>query len=59
MSRLMEIKARIEVLRQEMNRTFVMNGGDAGDLQVLRLSQLLDEQLNRYEGCKRYEEAVS
>ncbi|TVX98748.1 aspartyl-phosphate phosphatase Spo0E family protein [Cohnella terricola] len=57
-SKLTEIKARIECLRQEMNRTFVVNGGDPGNLQVLKLSQLLDEQLNCYEGCKQYEAVI-
>ncbi len=48
------IKQRIENLRNEMVLTFIQNGADMNDPQVLRLSQLLDEQLNRYEQCVRY-----
>ena len=51
-------KQRIESLRNEMMQTFVNNGADMRDPQVLHLSQLLDEQLNRYERCVRYQPPV-
>jgi hypothetical protein len=44
---------RIENLRNDMVLTFVHCGTDLSNPQVLHLSQLLDEQLNRYERCIR------
>jgi len=49
---LLEIKRRIEKLRGEMVSKFVQSGADIRDPQVLRLSQQLDEQLNRYDRCR-------
>ncbi|TFE24240.1 aspartyl-phosphate phosphatase Spo0E family protein [Cohnella luojiensis] len=54
-SKLKTIKKRIENLRHEMVLTYVQNGADMSDPQVLHVSQLLDEQLNRYEQCARYQ----
>ncbi|RED57163.1 aspartyl-phosphate phosphatase Spo0E family protein [Cohnella lupini] len=48
------IKQRIENLRNEMVLMFIQNGARMNDPQVLRLSQLLDDQLNRYERCVRF-----
>lgn len=47
------IMLRIENLRNEMVQSFMQNGTDMSNPQVLRLSQLLDDQLNKYERCKR------
>jgi Spo0E like sporulation regulatory protein len=47
------IMQRIENLRYEMIQSFLQNGTDMSNPQVLRLSQLLDDQLNKYERCKR------
>jgi hypothetical protein len=55
-SKLITIKKRIENLRHEMVLTYVQNGADMSDPQVLHVSQLLDEQLNRYEQCARYQQ---
>ncbi|QJD84150.1 aspartyl-phosphate phosphatase Spo0E family protein [Cohnella herbarum] len=47
------IMRRIENLRNEMVQSFLQNGTDMSNPQVLRLSRLLDDQLNKYERCKR------
>lgn len=52
-TKLKRIMQRIENLRNEMVLSFVQNGADMSNPQVLRLSQLLDDQLNRFERCKR------
>lgn len=44
---------KIEKLRSEMVLSFLQNGADISNPQVLRLSQLLDDQLNKYDSCKR------
>ncbi|MFB9273464.1 Spo0E family sporulation regulatory protein-aspartic acid phosphatase [Cohnella cellulosilytica] len=46
------IKRNIENLRNEMILAYVKNGADMRNAQVLEISQLLDEQLNRYEKCR-------
>ncbi|WP_239618709.1 aspartyl-phosphate phosphatase Spo0E family protein [Cohnella mopanensis] len=56
-TRLRKMRRRIENLRNKMVLAFVHNGADMNHPQVLRLSQLLDEQLNRYERCKLYEQS--
>lgn len=43
------IRRKIENLRNDMVLTFIQEGAELSNLEVLRLSQLLDEQLNRYE----------
>ncbi|QMV40890.1 aspartyl-phosphate phosphatase Spo0E family protein [Cohnella cholangitidis] len=56
-TRIRKMRRRIENLRNKMVLAFVQNGADMSHPQVLRLSQLLDEQLNRYERCKVYEQS--
>jgi len=48
------IRKKIEILRNEMTLAFVQNGADISHSKVLHLSQLLDEQLNRYDRCLQY-----
>ncbi|XID95780.1 Spo0E family sporulation regulatory protein-aspartic acid phosphatase [Paenibacillaceae bacterium WGS1546] len=57
--RLSEIKRQIEKLRGEMILKFVQVGSDLNHPHVLALSQLLDEQLNRYDRCLRHAGGVS
>ena len=45
------LKRRIEILRKDMILAFDQYGADMSNPNVLRLSQLLDEQLNRYDRC--------
>ena len=47
------IKRNIENLRNEMILTYVKNGADMRNARVLEISQLLDEQLNHYEKCRK------
>ncbi|MFC4597027.1 Spo0E family sporulation regulatory protein-aspartic acid phosphatase [Cohnella hongkongensis] len=47
------IKRNIENLRNEMILAYVKNGADMRNSRVLEISQLLDEQLNRYEKCRK------
>lgn len=47
------IKRRIENLRNDMVLTFIQSGAELSNPEVLRLSQLLDEQLNQYDKCVR------
>lgn len=55
-SKLITIKQKIENLRNEMVMTYVQNGADMRDPQVLRVSQLLDELLNHYEQYARFQQ---
>jgi hypothetical protein len=48
------IRRKIENLRNDMILTFIQEGTDLNHPEVLRLSQLLDEQLNHYGQCVRY-----
>jgi hypothetical protein len=48
------IRRKIENLRNDMILTFIQKGTDLNHPEVLRLSQLLDEQLNHYNQCVRY-----
>jgi len=50
--KLKALKRNIENLRNEMVLAYVKNG-NMRNPQVLEISQLLDEQLNRYEKCQR------
>lgn len=47
--RLTDIKRQIDKLRGEMILKYVQVGSDLNHPHVLKLSQLLDEQLNRYD----------
>jgi hypothetical protein len=48
------IRRKIENLRNGMILTFIQMGSDLNHPEVLRLSQLLDEQLNHYNQYVRY-----
>jgi len=43
------LRSRIERTRRQMVSTYIQNGAKLTDPEVLRLSQQLDELLNRYE----------
>ena len=44
----LRLRNRIERTRSEMISTYIQNGAQLSDPEVLRLSRLLDELLNRY-----------
>ncbi|WP_373230247.1 Spo0E family sporulation regulatory protein-aspartic acid phosphatase [Cohnella sp.] len=46
---LRKINRKIENLRNEMVLTFIQAGAELNNPDVIHLSQLLDEQLNRYD----------
>lgn len=48
------MRRKIENLRNDMILTFFQEGNGLGNPKVLRLSQLLDEQLNRYDQYVSY-----
>lgn len=47
------IRRKIENLRNDMVLTFIQEGAELSNPEVLRLSQLLDEQLNTYDNYVR------
>lgn len=47
----MDIHEKIETLRNEMMMVYNQNGEDTRNPEVLKLSQLLDVQLNLYAQC--------
>ncbi|MFC5531324.1 Spo0E family sporulation regulatory protein-aspartic acid phosphatase [Cohnella yongneupensis] len=44
----MRLKRRIERLRNAMILSYICHDGDLSNLEVLRISERLDEQLNNY-----------
>jgi len=56
--RLTALKRNIENLRNEMVLAYVKNG-DMRHAQVLEISQLLDEELNRYAKCQQRARAAA
>jgi len=47
------LRSKIERTRRRMVSTYIQNGAKLTDPEVLRLSQQLDELLNRYGHCSK------